>query len=117
MSTETLLGLVAAFCTTVSYLPQVVKAWRTGSTADLSMQMMLLLFSGLSLWVVYGFMKGDYVIVCANTVSLLLLANLIFLRGREWLAHREAGAGERRNAPSNWQSRKGPEASGLPSPG
>lgn len=48
---ETLIGAAAAFCTTVSYVPQLRKCWTTGETGDLSLKM-LLLAAGLSLWIV-----------------------------------------------------------------
>jgi MtN3 and saliva related transmembrane protein len=80
---ETLIGFVAAFCTTVSYVPQVRKCWKTHSTGDLSLKMILLLATGISLWVVYGVMKSDMVIIAANVVSLLFLANLIFFKVKE----------------------------------
>ena len=84
MSTlETLVGLVAAFCTTVSYIPQVKKCWQTGSTGDLSLKMLLILGAGIALWVVYGIMKADLVIIAANSVSLLLLGNLLVFKLRE----------------------------------
>ncbi len=115
MSAETLLGLVAAFCTTISYLPQVIKAWKTGSTTDLSMQMMLLLFAGLSLWIAYGFMKADYVIVVANSISLVMLANLIFFKLREFFAERQPGA--RAKNPRGWRKGDRGDAPELASPG
>jgi MtN3 and saliva related transmembrane protein len=70
LTLETVVGFVAAFCTTVSYVPQVRKCWRTGSTGDLSLKMILLLAAGISLWLVYGIMKGDLVIMLANGASL-----------------------------------------------
>ena len=82
-SIETMIGFVAAFCTTVSYVPQVRKCWQTHSTGDLSLKMILLLAAGISLWVVYGLVKGDMVIVTANSVSLLFIANLIFFKVKE----------------------------------
>ena len=82
-SIETLIGFVAAFCTTLSYVPQVRKCWRTHSTGDLSLKMILLLAAGISLWVVYGLIKGDMVIIAANSVSLLFIANLVFFKVRE----------------------------------
>ena len=84
-SAETLIGLVAAFCTTASYLPQVHKVWKTRSTHDLSMGMMLLLFASLSLWVTYGVIRRDPVIVIANTISLAMLAGLVVFKARELL--------------------------------
>jgi len=80
---ETLVGFVAAFCTTVSYVPQVKKCWQTGSAGDLSLKMLLILATGIGLWVVYGILKGDMVIIIANSVSLLLLANLVVFKVRE----------------------------------
>ena len=50
----TVIGLMAAFCTTVSYYPQLQKCWATGSAGDLSLKMFLTLAAGVALWVVYG---------------------------------------------------------------
>jgi MtN3 and saliva related transmembrane protein len=83
LTIETLVGFVAAFCTTVSYIPQVKKCWQTGSTGDLSLKMLMILATGIALWVVYGVMKGDMVIIIANAVSLLLLFNLLVFKVRE----------------------------------
>lgn len=77
---ETAIGLAAAFCTTVSYAPQVMKCWRTGKADDLSLRMFLLLAAGLALWVVYGVLRGDWVIVGANTISLAMLAVILYFR-------------------------------------
>lgn len=77
---ETFIGGFAAFCTTVSYVPQVWKAWKTRETGDLSLKMLLILATGLAAWVLYGFLKGDWVIVIANSISVTMLANLIYLK-------------------------------------
>lgn len=86
LTLETFVGLAAAFCTTVSYIPQVKKCWQTGSTGDLSLRMLLILAAGIGLWVVYGILKGDMVIIMANSVSLLLLGNLLVFKLRETTA-------------------------------
>ena len=83
LTIETFVGFVAAFCTTVSYIPQVKKCWQTGSTGDLSLKMLAILATGISLWVVYGVLKSDMVIIIANAVSLLLLANLLVFKVKE----------------------------------
>ena len=82
LTIETLVGFVAAFCTTVSYIPQVKKCWQTRSTGDLSLKMLLILSTGIGLWVAYGILKGDMVIIIANSVSLLMLANLLVFKVR-----------------------------------
>jgi len=48
---ESLIGATAAFCTTVSYVPQLKKVWTTGETRDLSLRMLLNLDAGLALWI------------------------------------------------------------------
>ena len=76
----TLVGLAAAICTTGANLPQLKKAWSTGQTDDISLNMLLVLSCGLALWVVYGVLKGDIVIILANGISLTLLAALLCLK-------------------------------------
>ena len=84
MTFATLIGLVAAFCTTISYIPQLKKIWVTGETEDISLKMFLILALGIALWVVYGVLQHDAVIILANSVSLAFLCAILFftLRGR-----------------------------------
>ena len=79
---ETLIGAAAAFCTTVSYIPQLRKCWETGETGDLSLKMLLLLASGLGLWLLYGYLRADAVIIIANAISLTLLGGILFFKIR-----------------------------------
>ncbi|MEA2934083.1 MAG: MtN3 and saliva related transrane protein [Variibacter sp.] len=88
-SLETLIGLAAAFCTTVSYVPQLKKCWTTGSAGDLSLKMFGILATGVALWFVYGVMKKDVVIMLANGVSFLLLCAILFFKCRETFANRK----------------------------
>ena len=83
MDTATAVGSLAAFCTTISYFPQLKKCWETGQAGDLSLKMFLILSAGIALWVVYGFLKPDYVVIAANSVSLLLLCGILFFKLRE----------------------------------
>lgn len=62
-------GGIAAFLASLSYIPQVRKAWPRGSTDDLSLGMLAALTTGLALWAVYGSIQGDWVIVAANVVG------------------------------------------------
>jgi len=79
----TLIGLLAAFCTTVSYYPQLKKCWATGSAGDLSLTTFITLSAGVGLWVFYGFLKSDLVIILANAVSLALLMGILYFKLRE----------------------------------
>jgi len=83
MNFTTLVGLAAAFCTTVSYYPQLKKCWDTGSAGDLSLKMFLTLAAGVALWVVYGFLQSDRVIILANSVSFALLMGILYFKLRE----------------------------------
>jgi MtN3 and saliva related transmembrane protein len=52
MNVTTLIGILAAVCTTASYIPQLKKCWETGSAGDLSLKMFSILAVGIALWVV-----------------------------------------------------------------
>lgn len=82
MTLVTLIGLAAAFLTTVAFTPQVVKAWRTRSTRDLSLGMYLVLASGIVLWLAYGLMIGDAPLILANSVTLLLVSIILYCKIR-----------------------------------
>jgi MtN3 and saliva related transmembrane protein len=71
---------MASALTTASYIPQLLKAWQTGETGDLSLKMLFTLLAGLLLWVAYGFRQGDWVIVASNTISSALLAAILVLK-------------------------------------
>jgi MtN3 and saliva related transmembrane protein len=79
---DTLIGSAAAICTTVSYFPQLKKTWQTGETDDLSFKMLVLLASGLGLWMVYGFAKSDMVIVAANAISVGMVLCILGIKLR-----------------------------------
>ena len=83
MTVTALIGLMAALCTTASYIPQLKKCWETGSAGDLSLKMFSILAAGIALWVIYGVLQGDAVIILANSVSLVLLAGILYFRLRE----------------------------------
>lgn len=79
---ETAIGTLAAICTTVSYAPQIRKCWKTGQADDLSLRMFLLLAVGIALWIVYGFLRADKVIIIANSISLCFLAIILYFKVR-----------------------------------
>ena len=85
---NTSIGLFAAFCTTVSYVPQLKKCWDTGSAEDLSLKTFLVLSIGIAAWVVYGVLQKDVVIILANSVSFCLLLGIVYFKLREHKAVR-----------------------------
>ena len=82
------IGVAAAMMTSLSYIPQVRKAWPRGSTADLSLTMLTVLTTGLLLWIGYGLLKGDWVIVAANGVGAALSASVLTFKIRDLRAGR-----------------------------
>jgi len=82
------LGFVAAALTSLSYIPQVQKALPKGSTGDLSLKMLAALFAGLALWIVYGLMVEDMVIVIANCVGGALVGVVLGCKVRDVMAQR-----------------------------
>lgn len=78
-----LLGLLAAALTSLSYIPQVRKALPSGSTEDLSLKMLLALLAGLSLWIVYGTVVRDPIIVIANATGAALVGTVLACKIRD----------------------------------
>lgn len=77
MDATTTLGLVAATCTTVAFLPQVIRNWRTKSVGDLSFGTFGVFTTGVVLWLIYGALIRNVPIVVSNVVTLALnLMNL-----------------------------------------
>lgn len=80
LNAVTLVGLAAAALTTAANAPQIWKVWRTREATDISLRMTLMLSAGLALWVVYGLMQGDVVIILANAIATALAATLTVLK-------------------------------------
>jgi MtN3 and saliva related transmembrane protein len=78
----TFLGLAAALCTTASFVPQVVKTWRTRSTADISLGMYLVLVFGTVLWLAYGVLLEDVPLIVGNGITLVLAGSVLFFKLR-----------------------------------
>jgi MtN3 and saliva related transmembrane protein len=76
------LGFVAGTVTTLSFLPQVHKAWRTKRCDDLSLPMLLAFALGVSLWLVYGLILRAAPIIATNAVTLALVMILISFKTR-----------------------------------
>jgi MtN3 and saliva related transmembrane protein len=73
----TILGLIAGTCTTLSFLPQVIRTLRTRHARDLSAAWLLIFGVGTALWLVYGLLKSDIAITVANGVTFGLVMVLI----------------------------------------
>jgi len=76
------LGYAAGPITVASFLPQVVRAWRTRQTRDLSLASLALLITAGSLWVVYGSLSRDWPVVITNSGMVMLLVLLAGAKAR-----------------------------------
>jgi MtN3 and saliva related transmembrane protein len=79
ISSATVIGLLAGTLTTLAYLPQVIKIWRSQSSKDISLLMMSLNCSGIFLWFVYGVLLHSLPIIAANGVTLVLMVLTLIL--------------------------------------
>ncbi|MFZ6011505.1 MAG: SemiSWEET transporter [Bacteroidota bacterium] len=77
-----ILGLSAGACTTIAFLPQVLKTWKTRSAKDLSLSMFSIFCLGVILWLVYGIMVRDVPVIAANLLTLMLASTLLFFKLR-----------------------------------
>lgn len=82
--TVTLIGMAAAFCTTLSFVPQVVHIIKSKNTDGISLYMYSIFTLGVALWVIYGVIRDDLPIYLANGLTLMLTLSVLglTLKGR-----------------------------------
>lgn len=73
---------MAAAIGAFAFLPQVLKTWRTRSSGDLSIGMLLALTTGATLWVIYGFAIGAVPVIVGNAITLSMTVSLLVLKRR-----------------------------------
>lgn len=89
MTSTDLLGNAAAFLTSVSFIPQVVKILRTRNTSGISLIMYALFVTGVAGWLWWGILVGARPVVVANAVTLALSSAVLLLKIRSVLLGRE----------------------------
>ena len=82
MSWITILGSAAVLASTISYLPQVYRTWRTRSTHDISLGMFSVMVCATALWLSYGIVLGDGAIIISNAVGLALSGTILIFKLR-----------------------------------
>lgn len=80
MSLIQILGMLAGTITSITFLPQVIKVWRSRSAKDLSLIMLLLLLAGVSLWLAYGLVIADAAIIYTNSMVLCMSLILLYFK-------------------------------------
>jgi MtN3 and saliva related transmembrane protein len=77
---NTCIGSIAAICTTVAFVPQVIKSWRTRDLSGISLPMYTIFTIGVILWLVYGLLIGDWPVIIANAITALLAGGVLLLK-------------------------------------
>lgn len=80
MELVTIIGLMAGSLTTISFLPQVIKTWRSRSAKDLSLSMFLSFSIGVLLWLIYGILLQDLPIIISNLITLILAGTILYFK-------------------------------------
>jgi MtN3 and saliva related transmembrane protein len=76
------LGLAAGFLTTVAFIPQVWKIWKTKSARDVSLPAFIAFTLGVALWTVFGILKDELAITIWNSVTFVLAVVILVMKVR-----------------------------------
>lgn len=76
------LGLAAGVLTTLAFVPQVIKTWKSRHAHDISLATFALFSTGVALWLVYGVLIDSLPVVLANGVTLALALTILVLKLR-----------------------------------
>jgi MtN3 and saliva related transmembrane protein len=79
----TYIGFFSGFCTTIAFVPQAFKVWKTKSTKDISLLMFVVFTTGIVGWLIYGILSDNLPIIIANIITfflalLILIAKIKF---------------------------------------
>jgi len=77
---NSLIGFIAATLTTISFVPQVIKIWRSRSTHDVSLGMYALFTLGVAMWLAYGLLIHSWPVILANFITLLLAGTVLLMK-------------------------------------
>lgn len=80
MSFVHIIGTIAGTLTAIANFPQLVKAYKTKSTRDLSIAQLCLLNTGLLFWLIYGILKEDTILILANILSGVIAISITALK-------------------------------------
>jgi len=82
MSGIDILGYAACAVTTLTFIPQVLKTWKEKSAKNVSLMMFIIAFINEIMWIAYGALRPDMVIVVTNVIMITLCSIMISLKLR-----------------------------------
>lgn len=80
MKFYTMVGILAGFLTTISFLPQAIKVWQSRSAKDLSLIMYIFFSIGVFLWMIYGILLQELPIIVPNFFALILALFILTIK-------------------------------------
>ncbi len=72
--------MLAGTLTTLSFIPQVIRIWRTRHAEDISTSMFVIFITGVGLWLCYGIRLHAWPVIVANSVTLMLASMVLALK-------------------------------------
>ncbi len=75
-----IMGHIGALLSSITFIPQVLQAWKTKSVGDLSMNMLLIVFTSTIVWLVYAFSLNLLPVIIANSIIFILSTVLIYFK-------------------------------------
>lgn len=79
-STVEFIGYFGSFLTSITFIPQVYKSWKSKSVGDLSIWMVLIVVTSTLVWLVYGYAINSGPVMVANTIVLVLTLVLLYFK-------------------------------------
>jgi MtN3 and saliva related transmembrane protein len=75
-----ILGYAAGAITSLTFLPQVVKTWKDKSAKDISLMMFIIAAINEIMWIIYGTLLDNWVIILTNAIVLAMSLTMIYLK-------------------------------------
>jgi MtN3 and saliva related transmembrane protein len=82
MENANMVGFIAGTLTTLAFIPQVARIWKTRSARDVSLPAFITFTAGVALWLAYGILLQDLAITLWNSVTLLLAIAILWMKIR-----------------------------------
>jgi MtN3 and saliva related transmembrane protein len=80
MNWTEIIGYLAAACTTLAFIPQAMKVFRTKDTSAISLKMYSIFIFGVATWLAFGVLKSEWPIIIANGITLLFASTILFYK-------------------------------------
>jgi MtN3 and saliva related transmembrane protein len=74
------IGYFGTLLTSITFIPQVYKTWKSKSVGDLSMTMIVIVITSTIVWLIYGYLRTDGPVMVANLVVFALTMLLLYFK-------------------------------------